>query len=572
MALKRPAEDRQERPSIIVERRPDDMIEQAYLTALENNEHAPVYRMGRNLVTIRHDADRLAYLDLLDRDGMVSLMSRVAEAKKVTPKGKLEDCPVPVRIAAMLLKSEHAFFPIQAVSRVPVLSQHGTFNLTPGYDPCTQVYYNPISTFALPNIKDKPSKDDAVRAAKVIQDELLCDFPFLTPADRANAYAFGLTLFCRHAIDGRVPMAVSDAVSRKGTGKGLLINTFHTIATGSEAMMRGMPETKDELRKAFLTSLMKGETSFILDNVRGTIVNDHLESMITAPIWADRILGANKEYSGPIRITWAMAGNGIQLGGDMPRRAYFITQDAGVAHAYARRKFTHADRSDADSLIAYIKRHQGRYVAAMMTIIRAWYAADAPKWSGSSPLDGSFGLWTRMIGGILEYAGIDAFLGNVEDDMGRTDVEDMQWAMFLHALHNKFQDNPFTAGEIVLAFLTNGSPDAANVPEEILLAVSPIFDPAARAAKLSRFLRPRIDSRFGDGIRLVRHESRDRSSAVRYRIDAPTPVYFPCPRCNTAVPDSGVTLSGKVTVAQCPGCHLVFSPDNTQSLREDYRK
>jgi len=61
-------------------------------------------------------------------------------------------------------------------------------------------------------------------------------------------------------------------------------------------------------------------------------------------------------------------------------------------------------------------------------LVRAWFVAGCPA-PRAHPL-GSFEDWTRIIGGILEHAGYQDFLGNALDFYERADSEGSAWRAF----------------------------------------------------------------------------------------------------------------------------------------------
>ena len=71
---------------------------------------------------------------------------------------------------------------------------------------------------------------------------------------------------------------------------------------------------------------------------------------------------------------------------------------------------------------------------------RAWCAAGRPSWSGR-PL-GSFEHWCRIVGGALEHAGVEDFLGNTDSLYEQADEETQQWIAFFSAWDATFGDRP----------------------------------------------------------------------------------------------------------------------------------
>ncbi len=69
-------------------------------------------------------------------------------------------------------------------------------------------------------------------------------------------------------------------------------------------------------------------------------------------------------------------------------------------------------------LNTWVRANRARLVAACLTLCQAWIAAGRPRGQRSI---GSYENWAGVIGGILETAGIDGFLGNIEEMMAASD-------------------------------------------------------------------------------------------------------------------------------------------------------
>ncbi len=560
------------KPFVIVFGRPDDEILQDYIRCITARQEQPVlFRQGRELSIIRRDSNNVAYLQLLTKEGAMYLMAQCANAC-VMEDDVRKNVPVPARIASYLLECEYPFPPIAGVSRVPVFRRDGTFVLQPGYDASTQIFYDPPCDFSIPPIPDDPPQAFAQEAARTISD-LLCDFPFVTESDRANALALGLTLFVRQAIDGLVPMAVIDAVSQQGTGKGLLADVLHLIATGGKVPINPMPKDDTELRKAITARAIGGDTVIAFDNVRGVINSEALEAALTSENWNDRVMGLSKMVNARLCCTWMMTGNGVQLGHDMISRAYFVRLDAGQAHAYERDNFTHPDRDNSDKLKAYTLAHQADFVAAFMIMIRAWYAAGNPIPEGRSPLHGRYGAWANTMSGILAFAGVPGFLATMKDDIERTNSEDQQWEMFGLNLHDHYGDVPFTSNDLLGLFNTPNS--NVNFPDVLVEGIDSAKSSQAQAVRIGKYLRTRQGQPFGNsGVRICKEgKDRLRFSLWRVTINPPkeggdqnaaqppvVPATMVCPICYQESNDSAIAPDHDGTVANCPHCTGAFSP------------
>jgi hypothetical protein len=67
---------------------------------------------------------------------------------------------------------------------------------------------------------------------------------------------------------------------------------------------------------------------------------------------------------------------------------------------------------------------------AALTLVQAWIAAGRPE--GRRVL-GMFEVWAKVIGGILDVAGIGGFLGNLDEYYEKSDVEGAAWRGFVAA-------------------------------------------------------------------------------------------------------------------------------------------
>ena len=86
-----------------------------------------------------------------------------------------------------------------------------------------------------------------------------------------------------------------------------------------------------EWSKVITAVLIKGSTIICFDNVDGLLRSPSLASAITAKVYSGRILGFSKTVEIPVNVSWFVNGNNIQLGGDLPRRCYWIRLDAKMS-------------------------------------------------------------------------------------------------------------------------------------------------------------------------------------------------------------------------------------------------
>jgi putative DNA primase/helicase len=112
----------------------------------------------------------------------------------------------------------------------------------------------------------------------------------------------------------------------------------------------------------------------------------------------------------------------------------------------------------------------------------------------SVPVIGSFVEWTRRVGGILQYAGVKGFLGNLEEMYESSDESTLQWEVFLQALVTVYGEGCFTVRE-VKEDITGNRVLAETVPDELADAIE---KPGSFQRRLGRAFSKRVGTRYGD--------------------------------------------------------------------------
>jgi ligand-binding SRPBCC domain-containing protein len=269
--------------------------------------------------------------------------------------------------------------------------------------------------------------------------DIVADFPFVDEASRANAIAAMLTPVCRPAIKGPTPLALFDATTQ-GTGKTLLSEIVSLIVSGREGALFSAPREAEEWRKQLTSVLREGSTIVIIDNVNYRLDSAELCKALTATTHGDRILGQSQTINLPVRCTWIATANNLQLGGDMPRRCYWVRMDAKCSRPFERSGFRHK------RLKQHVLARRGELLAALLALARSWFIAGCPQ-PDVTPV-GSFEDWTTVIGGILQHVGVEGFLENSTQLYKQADADSIQWEAFLKTLEAAFYGDPFTVAQV----------------------------------------------------------------------------------------------------------------------------
>jgi len=351
----------------------------------------------------------------------------------------------------------------------------------------------------VPPIPDKPTFNE-VRSAIALILEPFSDFPFTSDASRAHATAAILTPFLRPIIVGPVPLNLVDKPIM-GTGAGLLVEIINIVATGYPAAMLTAPKSDEEWSKIITSKLSEGALIFNIDNIEGKLTSPSLAAAITANCWEGRILGQSKMGRFPCRVTWIGNGNNIKLGGDLPRRCIWIRMDAKMSQPWRRPPecFKHPQ------LEKWVYENRGAYIAAILTVIRAWFVAGKPEASGSQIL-GKFEDYCCILGGVLNFMGIKGFLGNLDAMYGELDTETPQWDSFLSVWHKKIGNKPVTVSEL-LSHIKSDTELRGALPDYLADINAENY-----TLKLGNALAKHKDNRYANGLMLtngpkVKHKS-----------------------------------------------------------------
>jgi hypothetical protein len=311
--------------------------------------------------------------------------------------------------------------------RSPFFTAEGELVVTPGYHPQAQVYLALdlalAEQLAKQDLGGRPT-DAEVQLANAQLDELFCDFPFKEGREtsaRAHIKSLLLLPFVRLMIDGSTPIiAVGAPEGGEGTGKGLLLQTACAPGLGE---VSASPETDnvEELRKTVGAAILQNTPIVWFDNVKGEVGAGPLASILTARNWSDRILGQSRRFNSRVLTTWAIAGNGLRFSREIGRRTVLIELDALMPRAWLRTGFAHV-------LPNWALENRAMLIHACIILVQNWIAQGCQP--GKRTL-GSYEQWARVMGGILNAAGIEGFLEGQHEQSAEADREAQRWTPFI---------------------------------------------------------------------------------------------------------------------------------------------
>jgi len=416
-------------------------LNQLALEALMSDNEPPRYFVrGGGLVRVTQDEKGIPAIQNFTTFILKHVLERAAdfyklrgdESEKVIspPRELVEDC---------LASGAWPGIPtIEGIVESPLILPDGTVTTSSGYYAGLRILYIPSPGFQLPDIPERPGPHDIARAVGLLI-EVFEDFPFSDEASRVNAIATLMTAVLRPVIPGYVPLSLIDK-PQPGIGASLMTDIIAMVATGRPGAKMTAPSNEEEWRKTITARLSQGQGVIIIDNVDRRLVSGSLSSVLTSDTWNDRVLGQSATITLSNHSTFIANGINVETGPDIARRIYWIRMDAHQANPEQRTGFHHPD------VLQWVNEERGQILAAVLTLARAWMQAGRPVPNGL-PQMGSFEKWRGFIGGILVNAGIEGFLGNLEQFHERSDILTTQWNSFLETLQDHFP-GPFTVKQV----------------------------------------------------------------------------------------------------------------------------
>ncbi len=500
-------------PGVLIGNRPLRDMSQDAVRHLQRTR-TPIYVRHGQLVRVQRKEDGTPFIETLTETAFKGVLARAMNFVKVTAKGPVHIAPPDTLVKDILTLGSWPFPPLDSIIEFPVFRPDGTLITTPGYDAATRLVYAPLPTLSIPHVPDEPTIEDIVEALVLI-DEMIGQFPYQDQASHANTIGLLLTPLIRQSITGQVPLALIDA-TRPGTGKSLLAEIVAMIATGRKAAMIAAPYDDDEWRKRIASTLAEGATIITIDNIKARLQAASLDLALTSSVVKERVLGQSKNGLYAQRATWMATGNNIQIGGDLPRRTYWIRMDAHMDKPWMRGGFKY-------NLEEWVPAHRGELIAALLIIARAWFAAGKPP--AHVPRMGNFQSWADTIGGILAHTElVDGFLGNLGALYEQADDDAMQWAAFLYAWYDFYREQEVPVS-LLAKDIKSGSFDGGDTTLGVAGLYNALPDDLVDTQKgdfrrrLGKALAARVGSHFDEsGLHLVKVRTDKRSGVAYWKV------------------------------------------------------
>jgi hypothetical protein len=249
--------------------------------------------------------------------------------------------------------------PVPTLSRLvtaPIFTADGRLLQKPG-EYGDGILYLPPKSFRLPPLADSPTKEDIQSAVDFINGNLLVDFRFAGPCEKANCFAALITPFVRELVAGPTPLFWVDK-STGGSGGTLLSSIIAAPLLG--APPSGVTSARDEAEwgRVILSTLLRSPNVFFIDNCNDHLSSEALASAITAARFEGRIIGSSKNEAADVRCLWIINGNNLHFGWELTRRVVRIRIDPGVDRPdqLDSRKFVHKH------LLSWVLKHRAEVI------------------------------------------------------------------------------------------------------------------------------------------------------------------------------------------------------------------
>jgi hypothetical protein len=340
-------------------------------------------------------------------------------------------------VRAILVGERHWPFPrVAGIITTPTLRPDGSLLADPGYDPESELYLLP--GFQLPDIPEHPTMQDAQAALKTLTDAL-SEFSFKAEKgehERRLNRSLALSGLLTAQVRGSLPTAPVHLIvaDTSGTGKSYYVDLVAVIATGRLCPVITALKNMEETEKRIGSVLLSGMSIISLDNCTHDLSGELLCQLAERPVIKIRVLGRSEMPDCECHTAVFATGNNIAFKGDMVRRGF-------MCHLEALEERPELRAFERDTL-KQVAADRGRYVAAGLTIIRAYLAAGAPPVCGPF---GSYPEWSTMVRRPLVWLGEPDPVASMDASRAEDpELSDIRELFSLWLIYEIDLDTPYT--------------------------------------------------------------------------------------------------------------------------------
>ena len=474
---------------------------------LQSDRGPDVYLRGTEVVTVVRKDEGKTLMPV-----EATMLTRILsdEARVIRTVGEsdgmpiVRNCLVPQYMAATVLANRSWELPVvRGITTAPLLRRDGSFTTAPGYDGGTGYFHAPRNEVEVP---ETVTPEQVEEAKKFIVESLLGDFPWQARSDKASFLAAMFIPLLRAMTNSPTMMWILTATGA-GSGKSELTKILEKLYGYDEL---GWASSDTEMAKKVTAVLASGSSPIArCDNVPNghKIGHASISRVITSEEWSDRILGASKNAKLPNGRLWIFNGNNIRVADDNARRAVWVRLHSQDERPEDRDpdSFALGDMGiwldDPDNV--------ARLLGYLLTLLRGWVQDDTPR---SKDRIASFGPWPSMLGGILQWMGVEGWLEDRESQMRDEDDTAHEWEAFLNAWFETFGTDLKKVSDVQVPVDT----EAGRLLTECLPTDGD--GDVMSAKKLGGLLGKNMGRKFGPELYEIQRVRDSRTRSWRYRV------------------------------------------------------
>lgn len=393
---------------------------------------------------------KIAAFSPIDADYLTDHVNRFIDYKKYNIKEKnwkSIDPPQKVIVRLLSRKNELRFPKVAGLITTQTMRPDGSLLTIPGWDENTGLLL--IDPPPMKPIENKPSRGAVLESKELLID--LIEEVKHSQDDDGVSLAVLLSQIMTPVLRGAFPvcpMHVNRSPS-PGSGKSYMFDIVAHIVIGQHMPVMAAGRNAEETEKRLGAALMAGQPLISIDNIAGELGGDAICQIIERPIVNIRVLGKSELRTIAARGTSLYCnGNNMVLTGDVVRRAIIATIDTGLERPELR-----IFKKDP---ISMIMADRGKYIAACLTLARAYIVAGQP--DKPSQL-GSFGEWSDIIRGTIMWIGMADPVKSME--IGRNEDPELRahsdFCKCVFEIMGGGQQYKYSASEIIDEAQTSGT-------------------------------------------------------------------------------------------------------------------
>jgi hypothetical protein len=258
-------------------------------------------------------------------------------------------------------------------------------------------------------------------------DDLLKEVCFDRQVDKENYIALLLLPMVRPLIKGPVPHHYMWSMI-PGAGKSELIEILCRLLLGEPMKPEHWDNAhEDENHKTIFSLVMAGRQIISLDEMKGYIESPHLNKLLTSQVYDSRVFRTQEVSSINHEAIVVSTGNGCTFSEDLMRRTKSIRlkplDDTPGSRVFDR------------DIREHIENRRIALLSVLAGAVKIWIAAGCP---ASATKFGSYPLWHKVMGGIMETIGYENFNAD-RFEAAKTDESENLSTLFERLLNHESQ-------------------------------------------------------------------------------------------------------------------------------------